>query len=241
MFAATDEANYGETKPLKNTTMKGQTTTMSDFVTTTRMDEKAAVNYAQRTLGDQWRAVLAVSDKIATGWRIPEITNLDQVKQQLRDRVSVTDYEQSEVLSEVIVAEWKNAAGKRTGVAQAMKTRKMLEELQAGNTSAKAGFQSLIADGMRKNHTLVMNDPEITELGKKVQTLQKELEAATTDYGRTQIEGDLNKAMEKYNTAVMTKLAEAQRPRESFRLAAQIVALGPDYVDPKVYNLVTGN
>lgn len=190
-----------------------------------------AVASALRNFGPEYGTVLEISESISHGKRIPEIDNMQGVKNQLRRNVTVSDFEQSEVQAEAIIAEWKNAAGKRTGSGQFLDMRDKLDAIKAGDMSALSDITKLFGFGAE-------DDPDIATKRKELQAAQEELNKCTTETYKAQAKAKVDALSQEYNALVMGKQLEAQAPRESFRLAAQIVALGRGCVDDSVYDRI---
>lgn len=200
--------------------------------------EQSAVKYAARNLGPEWPTVLKLSGALERGWRIPEIPNLEDAQEQLRNNVSVNDFEHSAVLAEAIKHEWKLAQGKRSGIARLMQLSRALESMDdQGDGEA---LKQIIEQFVGKSIAALQDDPEIRELVASYQRLQKEHDEATTDYGRESVGDRMERLHRKLNDVATAKQAELNRPKKSFHLAAQIVALGRGSVSDEIYDLVTG-
>ena len=205
--------------------------------------EQSAITYATRTLGPEWETVLKISEALASGRRVPQIENLDDVEEQLRANVSVRDFENSEVLARVIIQEWKNARGNRDDVHRQVKMENMMKDVMSGK--APSGFEDLFGGitGQSAPFSTLNKNPEIQKAMDRVEDRKKSMEEATTEYGKQEATKEYQAAMDELNILaegamndLNAKVKEAQLPRQSFFTAARIVALGRGCVDDAVYD-----
>ena len=198
--------------------------------------EQSAIAYATRTLGPEWETVLKISEALASGRRVPQIENLDDVEEQLRANVSVRDFENSEVLARVIIQEWKNARGNRDDVHRQVKMAKLMEGMMSGDVSAQSSIQELGGSAQQSASAPLLDNSAIQKAMARVEDRKKSMEEATTDYGKQEATKEYQAAMNELNELATAQMKEAQRPRQSFFTAARIIALGRGCVDDAVYD-----
>lgn len=194
-----------------------------------------AEDYARSMLGDNFDEVLRVSDAIKNhGASVPRVSDVDKVKSELEENVSVGRMKRARAVLSNVQKEWASASSRHESTGDsALSGLESLGSLGSlGGLSGLSGLSDLggLAGGgaFKSLRNAFSSDAGMSSEAKRIQSIDKELSGDVSDYTRKRLADEKTKLQEKLASSAQKKLSEAHNESESYEYAALVYILGLD-------------